>query len=91
MVAIHRNNDSRSCGATTTVVGQSTVFLNGELISVEGDPCSHGAGSLTADNNSGNLFVNGKKVVFNGSSANPDKLRHKNPAAASGSPNGFSK
>lgn len=91
MVEIHRNNDSRSCGATTKVVGQSTVYLNGELISVEGDPCSHGGGELKADNNSGNLFVNGKKVVFNNSNANPDKLRHRNPSAASGSPDGFSK
>lgn len=27
-IAAHRNSDSRSCGATTTVVGQGNVFVN---------------------------------------------------------------
>jgi uncharacterized Zn-binding protein involved in type VI secretion len=26
-LAVHRNGDSRACGATTTVVGESTVFV----------------------------------------------------------------
>lgn len=87
MPEIHRNNDKRVCGATTKVVGQSTIYLNGELIAVEGDPCSHGGGELKADNNTGKLYINGKKVVYNGSNAQPDRLGHLNPKAASGSVN----
>ena len=32
MPPIHRHNDARSCGATTTVTGQSTVYSNSELV-----------------------------------------------------------
>jgi uncharacterized Zn-binding protein involved in type VI secretion len=85
MPEIHRNNDKRVCGATTRVVGQSTVYLNGELISVEGDPCSHGNGELKADTNTSKIYINGKKVVYNGSNAYPDRFRHLNPSASSGS------
>ena len=85
MAEIHRNNDKRMCGATTIVTGQSTVYLNGELISVEGDQCTHGNGELKADTNTGKLWINGKKVVYNGSNAYPDRFGHLNPSASSGS------
>lgn len=85
MPEIHRNNDKRICGATTIVTGQSTVYLNGELISVEGDPCSHGNGELKADTNTSKIYINGKKVVYKGSNAYPDRLGHLNPSASSGS------
>lgn len=90
MPAIHLNNDKRSCGATTKVVGQSTVYINGELVSVEGDISSHGAGGLKADNNSGNFFINGKKVVFDKSNAYMDNFGHLNPSADGGSSDVFS-
>lgn len=44
------------------------------LISVLGDPNSHGAGSLLADNNSGKLFIGGIKVVYQNSHSGPDAL-----------------
>ena len=61
MPAIHRNTDARSCGATTSVIGQSSVFSNGLLVSVNGDTNSHGAGGLIAGCD--NVFVEGKLVV----------------------------
>lgn len=45
-----------------------------ELISVLGDPNSHGAGELNASNNNGKFFINGIKVVYMNSSSNPDSL-----------------
>lgn len=85
---IHRNNDSRSCGATTTVVGQTTVYAGGELVAVDGDPNSHGGGNLIAATK--NVFINGKMVVNVGDSASADSLciplggDHCAPAASSG-------
>ena len=41
MPAAHRNGDLRTCGATTSVTGQSTVTVNGKLWAVLGDKDSH--------------------------------------------------
>ncbi len=60
-IPIHRDTDPRVCGATTVVENQSTVYANGLLVAVDGDPNSHGAGNLIADCN--NVFINGKEVV----------------------------
>ena len=38
MPEVHRDTDQRICGHTTIVVGQSTVYANSLLISVDGDP-----------------------------------------------------
>lgn len=90
--AIHRNNDSRACGASTIVSGQRKVFVNGELASVIGDPNSHGGGRLSASNNDGTVYINNALVVLLGSSASADKLcpplgpPHCNPSATSASP-----
>lgn len=86
-IPVHRHSDSRTCGASNIVVGQSTVFANRRLISVDKDPDSHGAGNLNAKCN--NVFINSKMVVNIGDSANPDQAPHPNPAAGSGSPNVF--
>ena len=51
MADVHRNTDTRVCGATTTVVGNIDVFANNLLVSVNGDPNSHGAGELIAHSN----------------------------------------
>ena len=86
--AIHRNGDSRSCGATTVVAGQSTVYAGGELVSVDGDPNSHGGGNLIAATK--NVYINGKMIVNVGDSASADNLcfpvggNHCAPAASSG-------
>ena len=63
MPAIHRHGDARVCGATTIVSGQSTVYANGVLVSVNGDINTHGAGALVAG--SDNVFAGGKAVVNN--------------------------
>lgn len=93
MSAVHRNGDSRSCGASTIVSGQSTVFANGKLVSVNADPNSHGAGALIASCNQ--VFIGGKMVVKEGNSASADSLcasqagAHCAPNATSGSQNVF--
>lgn len=95
MPGVHRDKDSRICGAKTTVVGQSTVFANGQLISVQGDTNTHGNGGLSASINPGTVFINGKEMVVEGSDASPDKLcpilgsPHCNPVASQGSPDVF--
>lgn len=63
MPEIHIHGHSRACGATTEVVGQSTVYVTGQLVAVDGDPNSHGAGPLSAGSNG--VFINGKAVVNN--------------------------
>jgi len=89
MTAIHRNSDSRACGAATVVAGQSTVYANDLLVSVNGDPNSHGAGALSASCH--DVYVNGILVVDLGDSAAPDVLcpipPHCNPSATSASSN----
>jgi hypothetical protein len=83
---IHRNTDKRSCGAQTIAIGQSTVFINGLLASVEGDPNTHKKGELLATMNDGSIFINNKKVVMKGSASKPDLLHPKSPALGA-SPN----
>jgi hypothetical protein len=83
MSGVHRNGDQRGCGAATRVSGQSTVYINGKLASVDKDPNSHGGGALNARNP--NVYVNGKLVVIQTNSAAPDGLcpgaGHCNPHA----------
>lgn len=81
----HRNGDSRSCGATTVVSGQSFVTVEGQLWAVDKDPNSHGGGALNAS--TPYITISGKKIVIAGDSAAPDSLcpipggNHCNPAA----------
>lgn len=94
-VPVHRDTDSRVCGASTTVTGQNNVYVNNLLASVQGDPNTHGSGNLGATVNDGTVFVNNKKLVLQGSSASPDKKfpplgpPHNNPKAVGASPNVF--
>ena len=91
--AAHRNGDARICGAGTVVSGQSSVFVNGRLASVDGDPNSHGDGALIAK--SKNVYINGKLRVIVTNDAQPDDLcppigpPHCDPLATGGSPNVF--
>lgn len=95
MPEVHRNGDSRACGATTVVSGQSSVYVNDKLVAVETDPNSHGAGGLNASINPGTVFIEGKEMVVNGSSAAADSLcptlggSHCAPSATSGSSDTF--
>jgi hypothetical protein len=89
MPGVHTHTQARSCGATTIVSGQSKVYVNGELIAVQGDNNSHGAGALNASINPGTIYINDKELVVNGSSASVDNLGHPNPAAAEGSSDVF--
>lgn len=95
MPGVHRDTDARECGAKTTVVGQSTVFVNNLLAAVQNDPNTHANGELLADVNPGTVFFGGLLVVLEGSSAQPDRLcpplgpPHCNPKAAQSSGNVF--
>lgn len=90
MPSVHRHSDSRSCGATTVVTGQSTVFSDDLLWAVDGDPNNHGSGGLIPSGST--VYVEDKLVIVNSpDSANPDSLcpipggEHCNPKTASGS------
>lgn len=63
MSQAHRNSDLRACGATTIVVGQSTVYVNGQLWAVEDDPNTHSGGGLIPSSHT--VFVEGKPVIVN--------------------------
>jgi len=88
MAAIHRQDDSRTCGATTIVTGQSTVYAGGKLISVDGDGNTDGGGALSTSH--GSITINGKGIIVVGDSAAPDSLSpipggpHCAPNASSG-------
>ncbi len=88
MPEIHRHGDSRACGATTVVTGQSTVYAGGKLVAVNGDNNTDGAGGLVAASN--NVYIGGKRVVINGNGAAADSLcvplagAHCSPSANSG-------
>lgn len=90
MTAAHRHGDLRACGATTIVAGQSTVFTNSVLWSVNGDPNSHGGGALIPGG-APTVFIAGLGVIVVGDAASPDALcipvggLHCAPAAVSGS------
>lgn len=90
MPPAHRDGDVRVCGASTTVVGQSTVFVEGQLWAVDGDPNSHGDGGLIPSGST--VFVEGKPVIVHApDSASADALcpiagpPHCAPATAEGS------
>lgn len=61
MPPAHRKDDLRECAATTVVVGQSSVEVNGKLWAVDRDPNSHGAGELIPSGSS--VTINGKRVI----------------------------
>ena len=87
---IHRNGDSRSCGATT-VVQQTNVRANHRPISIQGDPNTHGGGALRATETVGKVRVTGIPVILMSDPASPDRLcpipPHCGPDASSASPN----
>jgi hypothetical protein len=87
----HRHGDLRTCGATTIVTNQTTVFVNNKLWAVEGDMNTHGDGALVAVTGS-TVFVQDKLVIVHGpDNAFPDDLcpivggQHCTPFTAQGS------
>jgi uncharacterized Zn-binding protein involved in type VI secretion len=72
MAYSHRHGDSRACGATTIVVGQDFVTIEGQLWSVDGDPNTDGGGELSASKTF--ITINGKAIIVAGDSAAPDAL-----------------
>ena len=90
MPPVHRDTDSRSCGATTVTAQAKNVFANGLLISINEDPNSHGGGALVAG--SKNVFIGGTLVVNHtpdGAGADalcPVAPPHCAPVTAQGSP-----
>jgi len=94
MPKAHRDSDPRICGASTVVVNQSTVFVNGLLWAVQGDPDSHEEGALIPSGST--VTVEGILVIVHSpDSAKPDTLcipigpPHCNPMTAGGSPDVF--
>jgi hypothetical protein len=87
----HRDTDLRICGAHTQVIGQTTVFVNGLLWSVEGDVCDHGHGELISTH-APNVYIEGKRAITITDPAHPDDLcdidggLHCDPIADTGSP-----
>ena len=91
MKPIHRDTDSRACGASTIATNHK-VTANSLLIAVNGDPNSHGGGALNAS--SKKVYCGGILVVIHkADSAAPDALcvpiggAHCGPSTAQGSPN----
>ncbi len=89
MADIHRDTDPRVCGATTTVAGNTDVYANNLLVSVDADPNSHGDGALIAHSNevyADNILT----VNHTPDTANADSLcpvpPHCNPDTDGGSP-----
>ena len=77
-IPVHRDTDPRVCGAITVVANQNTVYANGLLVAVDGDPNSHSAGGLIATCNN----VPDTLCFIIGPT-------HCAPATAGGSPNVF--
>lgn len=66
MPGAHIHGHLRACGATTVVENQGTVYVNGQLWAVDGDPNTHGNGDLIASGTT--VFIENKPVIVN----NPD-------------------
>lgn len=73
-INVHRHGDSRNCGASTIVIGQSNVFINGKLCSVEGDINTHQNGQLIASHSS--VKINNKSIIIVGDISQLDNLGH---------------
>ena len=70
---VHREGDSRICGATT-ITQQNTVRANNRFISIQGDPNTHGAGALRATETVGKVRINSIPVILQNDPASPDSL-----------------
>ena len=62
---VHRQGDSRSCGAST-VTKIANVRVNNLAISTDGDTNTHGGGGLIAGQTVGSVRAGGIPVILNG-------------------------
>ena len=62
MPPAHRHGDRRTCDATTIVVGQDSVVVNGKLWAVTGDINTDGNGQLFTSPD-GSVKIHGISVV----------------------------
>lgn len=78
MPGIHRHGDSRYCGATTIVSGQSKVYVEGKLVAVEDDQSSHGGAPLKPVYGAKNIYIGGKLVICaaGDEAKSPDSAKH---------------
>ena len=86
----HRNGDPRTCGATTVVNNQSSVYVNNELWAVKDSVNSHGNGQLLNSTGSTIIIENKEVIVHGPDHAQPDDLcpippTHCDPMTAGGS------
>lgn len=88
---VHRDKDSRSCGAKTIGTG-NRVRVNGRIVAVNGDKNTHGAGALKST--VPNVRVGGKPIIIQHNSASRDNHKnadgeydHPNPRARGASAN----
>lgn len=87
----HRNTDLRACGATTTVIGQSSVKVNGLLWAVDGDLDTHCDPKGPLKPTKKTVFIEGKNVIVVGDGfyspdfQPPDCIVVHSPTASSGS------
>jgi len=92
MKQAHRHGDSRICGATTVVTGQSTVTVDGKLWAVKGDPNTDRGGALINTTGS-SVTINGIPVIVDGpDNAGSDNLLfppHNNPKTEDGAASVF--
>lgn len=80
MPGAHRDRDDRFCTALTTVINQSSVYVNDRLWAVENDPETHGHGELIAVYGPKNVYIEGKHVICAiGDTAYPDDALHPLP------------
>lgn len=70
-ISVHRHGDTRVCGATTVSTATS-VYVNGNLVALDNDPNSHGAGNLIAAVNG--VYAEGKLIVGHPNEASADNL-----------------
>ena len=83
MALVHRNNDSRVCGAITITSATST-YIEGELVALDGDGNSHTGGNIIASGFS-NVYVENKKVSVKGDPASSDSFHPSPPTTTEGS------
>jgi hypothetical protein len=92
---VHRDNDKRQCGASTSAT-VNNVRVNNQFISTEGDTNSHSGGALRATATSGRTRAGGKPIIILNDPASQDSLcgkighaghGHCNPKATSASGN----
>lgn len=72
MAKAHRNGDLRTCGATTVVTHQSSVYVNNKLWAVQSDQNTHGLGNLNALDTG--VYIENKKVIVRSDDADADSL-----------------